>query len=278
MNKIFDALRVLALRKYEIVRVAAGAFGLYFFFFYFELIDSFYLFRLKSTPGIINETLQHLGADTSLLILRGLLIALMICSALLAIGRATRLTALSIWVGYTFFYNFFICINQPHITYYIYILMSYVFISAEPFFSFRANPDSRHFSSGKLLNLLAFVYMYQMSISGFSKALSPEWREGGVLKILTEVRDPEPGILWASWLPDIALQVMTWFVLALECVSVLYIVVRKSRFTIWITHTLLYIAVILFIPFATHVGFVLLIFNIMILDPKTVPMLRSSRS
>ena len=268
MNKLNKILPVLFFRKYLIVRIVAGLFGCHFFFFYLKLLETVYLFRSKETPTWLNEVLNYLGQTSSLALLRVMLVFLILCSLFFVFGRLVRVSALLMWFGYTFFYNFFICINQPHITYYLYILISFVIFSEESL-----NLQSRRSGSFKwgFVGILSFVYMYQMSISGFSKALSPEWRNGDVVRILSLVRDPGPGILWVGELPNLILRWSTWSVLAIECFSFLYILMPAVRFGIWTMHILIYLFILLMVPHATHVAFVMLLFNFFILDPKILP-------
>lgn len=268
MNSLQTFLNLIVKKKYEIVRVIAGLFSAYFFYFYFESIETVYLFRSKSEINFLNNILNGLGASGSLLLLKAVLIFFFFSSFCFVLGYFTRLNALLIWAGYLFFYNFFMCINQPHITYFIYVLMTYVFLSNELFFS---NKQKEKYFDRRFLFILTFVYMCQMSVSGFSKALSPEWLAGDIIKILSNIRDPEPGILWVGVFPEYVLKFSTWLVLVLECMSFLYLIYRPIRFYIWMSHVLMYLSIIVLVPYATHVAFTMLLFNILILDSKIIP-------
>lgn len=268
MTKMISFLRSIERQKYSIVRIAAGLFAVYFFASYLALIDTFYMFRSKTEANTINDFIRELGPDTSIVILRAMLGGFLVSSSLFTIGFFTRINALLIWIGYTFFYNFFLCINQPHVTYFLYIVIAYFFLSAEPFLR---SKGPRKFTHPEFLWVLTFVYMYQMSISGFSKALSPEWRAGDILRIMSAVRDPEPGIMLVGVLPDFILKLMTWSALTLECLSLFYIFFATTRIFIWVSHVIFYAGVILFIPHAKHVAFVMLVFNLLILDARIIP-------
>lgn len=258
-------LRWLALHKYAVVRISTGLFLAYFFIFYFYSFEHFYLFRANNSPGIINQLQEIFGPENFVLLLKSGLIFFTAASLSFAFGTLARISALAVWFGYTFFYNFYLCINQPHISYLLYILITYVFISNESFFS---NDRKKKFARRGFLWILTSVYMIQMSISGFSKLLSPEWRSGHALGLMSQIRDPEPGIYLLGFLPDLVLRNATWFVLILECATFLYLFIPKLRLPIWLAHVVLYFGIALLVPHATHVAFVMLIFNVLILDPK----------
>lgn len=254
--------------KISVVRVLAGLFGAYFFVFYFQLLEQIFHFRNKTETNFLNLLINQLSLEHSLWVLKILLVILIFVSVAFTFGKRVRACAVLMWAGYTFFYNFVICINQPHITYYIYILMIFAFF---PSAELNYQSKSKTVFSISPLWILVALYMAQMSISGFSKALSPEWRTGEVLQIMSQIRDPEPGVLLLGTLPNLFLRVLTWAVLILECGSIFYLFLPKARLLIWISHILMYVGILFLVPHATHVAFVMIVFNLLIFDPRLLP-------
>ncbi|CAN5459999.1 hypothetical protein BH10BDE1_BH10BDE1_07940 [soil metagenome] len=264
-RRIVASLKFLTKHKYIGVRIVSGLFAAHFFANYFYLMSWFYIFRSKTEPNALNGALIELGQENSVLILRILLALLFGAAMLFTTGRWVRISALVVWVGYTLFYNFLVCINQPFITYFIHILMTYIFLSNEPFFRIRGETKPEFVGRGFLF-VLALVYMTQVTISGLSKALSPEWRAGDILGLMLTVHDPEPGLRFLGFMPSELLKIATWLTLILECGSLLYIFVPRLRIPIWAGHVVMYAFIILFVPHATHVALVMIVFQWLILD------------
>lgn len=257
-------LLMISLRRYSLVRIAAGLFGVYFFASYYAVIDYVLAFRSKTETNFFNHWLNFIQPEVADAILRFSLAGLVAAGLSLSAGRFVRLSALLVGLGFLFFYNFFWCIYQPHLTYVLYIMLTFVFLDRGSFFTSRS-PGTR-FRNPKILIVPTTVYMLQMSIAGFSKALSPEWRDGSMLRVLADTVGPQYGPFYPALLPEFALTALTWFVLFFECFSFLFFFHWRLRLPIWLIHTSFYIVVILFIPTATHVGFAMLMFNFLILD------------
>lgn len=267
-NRALLFLQALSDKKYIVVRGVTGAFALYFFSFYIYSFDYFFIFREKSEPNLINSFLALWPDEVTKTIIKSLLVIFILGAVLFTLGIKTRLSALIVWIGYTLCYNFYLCINQPHISYFLYIVISYVFLSSEYFW--RRGGDKK-FGYPKMLWIPSTVYMLQITVSGFSKALSPEWQNGTVLSLLSQIYDPDPGVRFIGSWPPYILKGVTWLVLLLECASIIYLFIPKMRFPIWLSHIFMYLSICILIPHAKHVAFVMILFNILILDRKMLP-------
>lgn len=257
-NKYFD----LITKNYVFIRFITGFFVSYFFINFYLAAKIIVLIKNPDAGLWFYKQLFFFSSFDELFLVKLALLFSIICSSFFALGVFTRLNALIALIMYIAFYNYDICINQPHITYINYILLLYCFNSEEDWFSLKGN---RKFTSKIPFTIITYLYLIQMSISGFSKLQLVEWVDGSILEVLNKTFDPTPGIYAVNYLPKILIKTATWFVLLVETVSFLLIFFIKKIPIILILHSCLFLFIIIFVPNAGHVALGMLIFVIFML-------------
>jgi hypothetical protein len=231
-----------------VLRCSLGLFTGYFFLSVLFVAHSFYAYKDFDFTGPLMPVFQLLRGPSGFYVFVCTILLGIFSSMLFTANLWARLNASIVFIIYILTYNFHLCINQPHVAYINYILLSYIFL-----------PQDREIAS-RSIRLVYYLFLIQMTISGWSKLQMPEWRQGEIIGILAEVRDPAPGIYLAHLLPLWFQKLSTWMVLAVESISFFAIFSRKLRAYLWWAHFLFFCSIILLVPYATHVAAAMVIF------------------
>ncbi len=242
-----------------VLRYSVGLFLGYFFLSVLLIARPFYSYKDFEFNGPLSPLFELVRGPWGFSIFVSALVVGLLASILFTLNVYPRLSAAVMFVLYVLTYNFHLCINQPHISYINYVLLAFLFLPRD------------HEKAVWPIRIAFFLFLIQMSISGWSKFLMPEWRQGEIVRILTEVRDPAPGIYFAHMLPSWAQKVGTWLVMTVECLSAIGIILKKVRNYIWWTHFVLFSSIVVFVPYATHVAAAMVIFLLFVYHDDSPP-------
>ncbi len=239
-----------------------------------ELFSSEGLLPAHLSPllGIIPNPLSTY--DTPLFV-TVLLIAGAICGVLIAVGALDRTASIlsAVLLGWLYARNPLIA--NPSLPVVGWMLIAHSFTPSGGYgaWSTRGQPDKwinwwypREIWLSAWL-LLAVAYSY----SGYTKLLSPSWVDGSAILLVLEnplARDHFLRNLLLD-LPPIFLQLLTWFVLAIELLFVLFCLFSITRKWAWLSMLLVQFGFLVFLNFA-DLTFPMLLIHLLTFDRRWV--------
>jgi len=228
---------------------------------------------LSPLLGIIPNPLSHFDSPT---MVSGLLVTGAVCGLLLAAGILDRVAGIvaAVILGWLFARN--PLISNPSMPVVGWMLIAHAFTPRLPHTLgvFRGVGDRAHGWSYPWLLwfsawwMLAVAYTY----SGFTKLLSPSWVDGSAIRLVLEnplARDHALRSLMLD-LPPIVLETLTWFVIAIELLFVLFCLHAMTRKWAWAGMFLVQLGFLAFLNFA-DLTFPMLLIHVLTFDPRWLP-------
>jgi hypothetical protein len=185
----------------------------------------------------------------------GLLVAGAGLSVLFAVGLYDRVAALALWYLWACLFGRNPLISNPSIPFVGWMLLAHVFLPPAPYGSlaarYRPNADGWRMPPGIFLAawiILALGYTY----SGYTKLISPSWRDGTALERVLNNPLARPGVVRDAMLslPPVFLHAATWFALGLELGFAPLALFRRLRPWLWGLMLCMHLGLILLIDFA----------------------------
>ncbi|MHC4955716.1 MAG: DCC1-like thiol-disulfide oxidoreductase family protein [Planctomycetota bacterium] len=174
----------------------------------------------------------------------------------LGLGAWDRIAGVWCWYVLTCLFGRNPLIANPSLPFIGWLLLMHAFMPQAPYGSLAArgrdDPDSGWVFPPALFAAAWIVMAVGYSYSGYTKLVSPSWRDGSALRHVLEnplARDTALRTLVLS-LPDVLLRVATWATLALEIAFAPLALLRRARPWIWCAMLLLHFGLLVLIDFA----------------------------
>jgi hypothetical protein len=187
--------------------------------------------------------------------LQAFLGGLTLLSLALAAGLLRPLMSLLLWLGWVWLFNRNNLIANPGIPYVGWLLLACALIpGGEPYRIFRLGcADDTAWEMPRLIRIGAWVLLgLGYTLSGFDKMASPSWMDGSAMHHLLDnplARDWALRDLAAS-LPDWALRLKTWAVLALEVLFGPLCLIPRLRKWAWLAMVGMHFGILSVVSFA----------------------------
>jgi predicted DCC family thiol-disulfide oxidoreductase YuxK len=216
-------------------------------------------------------------AAVTLLLLAG--IALAVC---LALGVADRVAAVALWWIWACLFTRNPLIANPSLPFVGWLLLAHACIPREPYGSFaargRTDPRGDWALPAAIFAAAWIVMAVGYSYSGYTKLVSPSWREGTAIARVLEnplARDVPLRTLLLS-LPESLVHVWTWGALALELLFAPLALFARARPWLWLALLGMHVSLVALIDFADlSMGMVML--HLFTVDPAWIPPRRDTR-
>ncbi|MFT6715350.1 MAG: putative DCC family thiol-disulfide oxidoreductase YuxK, partial [Planctomycetota bacterium] len=212
------------------------------------------------------------------------LVAGVLASVLLAVGKLDRLAAVFLWLLWASLLGRNPLILNPGIPFVGWLLLAHALLPTAPFGSLsavgRTDPKGNWSMPPAILTAAWLVLALGYSYSGYTKLISPSWLDGSAFGYLLAnplARDiPLRGIVLS--LPEQLLQVATWSVLAMELLYAPLALFRRARKWIWLIMVSMHLGLVVLVDFADlTIG--MLMMHLFVFDPAWIPAkLRGQRS
>jgi predicted DCC family thiol-disulfide oxidoreductase YuxK len=196
-------------------------------------------------------------------------------SILFAIGQWDRFAAVAIWYVWACLHGRMPLISNPGLPYVGWVLLAHAVLPPAPYGSWAARGRIDPGGSWRMPNgifLVAWILMaLGYSYSGYTKLISPSWRDGTALAYVLENPLARPGMVrdWLLALPADVLRIATWAALVAELSFAPLALVRRLRPWIWAAMLLMHLSLIVVLDFADlSLGMVML--HLFTFDPAWV--------
>ncbi len=167
-------------------------------------------------------------------------------------------------------------IANPALPYVGFMLLLHLFVPPAPYGSLaaagRANPRGDWHMPGHLFLTVSIVLALSYSYSGYTKLLSPGWVAGDTVGLVLQnplARDWFVRDLFLT-LPDMALQIITWFILLVELLFAPLYLIRSLRFGLWFGMLCVQFGFLLLLSFP-DLTIPMLLFHLLTFDPRWLP-------
>ncbi len=234
-----------------------------------------YLIELYSPDGLIfrlqdsvvyNPLLSflHLREPLAIKIVLGMQIAIAI---IFGLGLYQKISAFLLWVIHIYFFNLNPYVNSPEYSYIGWLLLVFVVIPQRT--GIAVIKSNSNWEPPKYLREGAWIILgVSYANSGILKALSPSWLEGTAL--IKIIADGVNTYFWTSVVAAAApflFFVLTWVVLAIEALAILFVWTNTSRKYFWIASVLMHLGILVMMKFA-QVSLGMLVFHLLLFDPR----------
>lgn len=205
---------------------------------------------LNFTYGVIPNLLYYLSGPLEVSIFVGVLAILSFC---FLIGFQRPVVALLLWYGWVCLFDRNNLISNPGIPYVGWILLCCVVIPKGEPLSLTKNTSETKWTMPLILFVGAWVLMsLGYTISGIDKFQAPSWRNGTAIFHLLE--NPLARNWWLRefmvQLPDFALKLNTWAVLALEIIFLPLALIKFTRKWVWLAMVFMHLGILSIVAFA----------------------------
>jgi hypothetical protein len=204
-----------------------------------------------------------------------LLAAGVVLSVLFAVGLCDRVAALGLWYLWACLFGRNPLIANPSIPFVGWLLLAHVFLPPAPFGSWAARgriDPGGEWRMPQAIYVAAWVVMaVGYSYSGYTKLISPSWRDGTALAHVLDNPLARPGWLREALLslPAWLLHLGTWAALGLELAFAPLALFGRLRPWLWALMLLMHLSLILLIDFADlSLGMVMI--HLFTWDPRWV--------
>ncbi len=216
-------------------------------------------------------------AAVTLLLCAG--IALAVC---LALGAADRVAAVGLWWIWACLFTRNPLIANPSLPFVGWLLLAHACIPKKPYGSLaaRGRPDPRgDWQMPAAIFAAAWIVMaVGYSYSGYTKLVSPSWRDGTAIARVLEnplARDVPLRTLLLS-LPESLVHVWTWGALALELLFAPIALFARARLWLWLALLGMHLSLVALIDFADlSMGMVML--HLFTFNPAWIPPRRDAQ-
>ncbi len=236
--------------------------------------------RLNPTHGLFPNPLATEWGGTPFFV-TAFLAGLSLLSVLFMLGAWRRWVALALWFGWACLFNRNNLISNPSIPYVGLILLLCVLVPpGEPFSLTGARgrrPSEWFFPAGVYWGAW-FLMAAGYTFSGLVKLDSPSWVDGTAMRHLVDNPLARPGVFRDIflWLPDWAVAVQTWAVLALEILFLPLSLHWRGRAGAWLAMLGMHLGIILMVDFA-DLTFGMVMLHLFLFDPAWLPARRDAR-
>jgi predicted DCC family thiol-disulfide oxidoreductase YuxK len=211
----------------------------------------------------------------------GLVIAAAILSVLFAVGYWDRLAAVTIWYVWACLHGRMPLISNPGLPYVGWLLLAHACLPSAPYGSWAARGRVDPGGGWRMppgIFLVAWILMaLGYSYSGYTKLVSPSWRDGTALAYVLENPLARPGVVrdFLLSLPPYVLRLATWGALIAELSFAPLALFRRLRPWLWCAMLLMHLSLIVVLDFADlSLGMVML--HLFTFDPSWVRPKRSA--
>lgn len=188
-------------------------------------------------------------------------------SVLFAIGLYDRLASLLLWYFWACLFGRDPLIINPGLPYVGWMLLAHVCLPPAPYGSWaargRPDPGGTWRMTPEIFAVAWILMALGYSYSGYTKLISPSWRDGTALARVLDNPLARPGPLreLVLALPDWLLQMGTWGALAFELSFAPLALLRRLRPVVWSLMLLMHLSLMLLIDFVDlSLGMVMLHF------------------
>lgn len=217
------------------------------------------LFLISDSPGFVTAVL-----------VAGTILALFF-----AAGSHDRSAAFCLWIVWASLFGRNPLISNPGLPYVGLLLLIHVGLPSAPYGSLamrgRADPGGGWYMPRAFQRVAWILMSVGYSYSGFTKLVSPSWRDGSALRLVLENPLARPGGLrhLLLELPDFVLRPMTWGALTFELGFVVFALLRPLRPLAWAAMLFMHLGLMLLIDFADlSLGMVML--HLFTFDPAWI--------
>jgi hypothetical protein len=246
--------------QYSVFR---AVFGLYLLVHFLQLLP--WGTELFSSKGVLPEAsaspliylfpnlLAVVDSPTVVTIMLGIAAGL---SVLFAVGWYDRVAALALWYVWACLFGRNPLIANPSIPFVGWLLLAHVFLPPAPYGSLaaRQRPDlAAQWRMSPAIFAAAWIVMaVGYSYSGYTKLISPSWRDGTAIMRVLDNPLARPGWLRESLLslPEWTLHAATWAAVAGELTFAPLALFRRLRPWLWGMMLLMHLSLIAIIDFA----------------------------
>jgi predicted DCC family thiol-disulfide oxidoreductase YuxK len=193
----------------------------------------------------------------------------------LALGWRDRSAAFALWYVWACLFGRNPLIANPSIAYVGWMLLAHGLLPKAPFGSWaaRGRTDPRGgWSFPRPIYSAAWLALAAgYSYSGYTKLVSPSWRDGSALRKILENPLARPGYVQDTLLslPAELLRVSTWVALALELLFLPLAIVSRARPWLWAALFFMHVGLIVLIDFA-DLSVAMLLFHFLTFDPAWI--------
>jgi predicted DCC family thiol-disulfide oxidoreductase YuxK len=197
-----------------------------------------------------------LALDDSPGMVTGLLTLGSLLSVLFGIGLYDRAAALGLWYIWACLFGRNPLISNPSIPFVGWMLLAHLFVPPAPYGSLaargRVDPGGGWRMPPAIFAAAWIVLALGYTYSGYTKLVSPSWRDGTALARVLDNPLARPGWLRETLLslPAWLLYVATWASLGLELAFAPLVLVRRLRPWLWGAMLLMHLSLIALIDFA----------------------------
>ncbi|MDP1579682.1 MAG: DCC1-like thiol-disulfide oxidoreductase family protein [Candidatus Didemnitutus sp.] len=230
--------------------------------------------RLNPTHGLFPNPLATEWGGTPFFV-TAFLAGLSLLSVLFMLGAWRRWVALMLWFGWACLFNRNNLISNPSIPYVGLILLLCVLVPpGEPFSMAGARgrrPSEWFFPAGVYWGAW-FLMAAGYTFSGLVKLDSPSWVDGTAMRHLVDNPLARPGVFRDIFLslPDWAVAMQTWAVLALEILFLPLSLHWRGRAWAWVAMLGMHLGIILMVDFA-DLTFGMVMLHLFLFDPAWLP-------
>lgn len=266
--------------QYSLFRAALGAYLAYHFAallpYAAEVFSSRGAVPSAALSGLYGYFPNVFAAlDSPAFISMGLVTGLVL-SLLFAAGRRDRAAALGLWYLWACLLGRNPLILNPSIPYIGWLFLAHALIPSAPYGSWdaarRADPRGTWRFPGAVYAAGWAVLAVSYSYSGWTKLMSPSWRDGSALAVVLGnplMRD-NPVVALLSAQPAILLKLLTWGALATELLFAPLALFSRLRPVLWSMLLAMHVSLLFMVDFADlSMGMVL--FHLFTFDPRWVP-------